>query len=77
MRVSKGGHDVPHDKIMQRYARTMRNLERALVELDHVRVYDNTKSDRPYRLVASRDAGHDVVAYDPTPAWLKTLLPRE
>jgi len=77
MRVSKGGHDVPHDKIAERYSRTMRNLEQALVELDNVRVYDNTDLDRPYRLVASRDAGQDVVARDPTPAWLKPLLPRK
>ena len=75
MRVSKGGHDVPLDKIMERYSRTMRNLERALVELDNVRVYDNTESDRPYRLVASREAGHEVVAYDPIPSWLMPLLP--
>jgi len=76
MRVSKGGHDVPHDKIAERYARTMRNLERGLVELENVRVYDNTDLDVPYRLVASRDAGRDVVAHGPIPAWLKQLLPR-
>jgi predicted ABC-type ATPase len=75
VRVSKGGHDVPHDKIFERYGRTMRNLQRGLLELDNVRVYDNTDRDRPYRLVASRDAGRDVVANDPIPAWLKPLLP--
>jgi predicted ABC-type ATPase len=77
MRVSKGGHDVPHDKIFARYGRTMRNLQQSLLELDNVRVYDNTDTDRPYRLAASRDVGHEVVAYDPTPAWLKPLMPRK
>jgi predicted ABC-type ATPase len=77
VRVSRGGHDVPHDKIFERYGRTMRNLQRGLLELDNVRVYDNTDFDRPYRLVASKDAGHDVVAFDPIPAWLKPLLPRK
>ncbi len=76
MRVSKGGHDVPPNKIAERFGRTMRNLERALVELENVRVYDNTDLDLPYRMVASRDEGQNLVVYDPIPAWLRPLLPR-
>jgi predicted ABC-type ATPase len=52
MRVSKGGHDVPAHKIVERYARTLANLKRALCELRHVIVYDNSDLDRPYRIVA-------------------------
>jgi predicted ABC-type ATPase len=77
MRVSKGGHDVPRDKLMERFARVMRNLERALVELENVRVYDNSDLDMPYRRVASRDEGQDVVVCNPIPAWLRPLLPRK
>ena len=33
MRVAQGGHDVPHDKLVSRYGRVMKNLERAMVEL--------------------------------------------
>lgn len=76
IRVSKGGHDVPHDKIRERYARTMKNLQRAFIEIGNIRVYDNSDLERPYRPVASRDAGQDVVVYPPTPKWLKPLLPR-
>jgi predicted ABC-type ATPase len=76
LRVSKGGHDVPPNKIAERFGRTMRNLERALVELENVRVYDNTDLDMPYRMVASRDEGQNLVVYDPIPAWLRPLLPR-
>jgi predicted ABC-type ATPase len=75
IRVSKGGHDVPADKIRQRYARTLKNLRRAFLAISNIRVYDNSDLDRPYRLVASRDAGRDVVIYPPTPKWLKPLLP--
>jgi predicted ABC-type ATPase len=75
MRVSKGGHDVPREKIQQRYARTMKNLQRAFFSIGNIRVYDNSDLDRPYRLVASRDAGRDVVVFPPTPKWLKLLLP--
>jgi predicted ABC-type ATPase len=76
MRVSKGGHDVPHNKLLERFARVMRNLERALAELENVRVYDNSDLDMPYRMVASRDEGQNVVVWDPIPAWLRPLLPR-
>jgi predicted ABC-type ATPase len=75
MRVSKGGHDVPSNKIAERFSRTMKNLQRAFLEIDQIRVYDNSDLERPYRLVASRDAGRAVVAQPPTPAWLKPLLP--
>ena len=75
MRVSKGGHDVPPDKIRQRFARTMKNLSRSFIEIDNIRVYDNSDLDRPYRLVASKDEGRAVKLYPPTPAWLKPLLP--
>jgi len=75
MRVSKGGHDVPANKIAQRYGRTMKNLQKALIELSNIRVYDNSDLNRSYRLVASRDEGKNVVIHPPTPKWLKPLLP--
>ncbi len=74
IRVSKGGHDVPQEKIEQRYARTMKNLQRALTEIGNIRVYDNSDLGRPCRLVATRDKGQGVVVYSPTPKWLKALL---
>lgn len=77
MRVSKGGHDVPSNKIAERYSRTMRNLQRAFTEIHNIRVYDNSDLERPYRLVASTDEGRQLVVHPPTPAWLKPLLPTE
>jgi predicted ABC-type ATPase len=75
MRVLKGGHDVPADKIVKRYPRVMRNLKRALAELSHVRVYDNSDLKRPYRLVAIMENGQAIELHEPTPGWLKPLLP--
>jgi predicted ABC-type ATPase len=46
MRVLKGGHDVPADKIVERFPRVMANLKRALTELSNVRVYDNSDLKR-------------------------------
>jgi predicted ABC-type ATPase len=74
MRVAKGGHDVPKDKLQSRYGRVMENLRRALAELSNVRVYDNSDLLAPYRLIAVRDVG--VLALTPpTPKWLRPLLP--
>jgi len=74
MRVSKGGHDVPQEKIPQRYARTMKNLQRALTQISNIRVYDNSDLEKPYRFIATKDKGQHVVVHSPTPKWLKPLL---
>jgi predicted ABC-type ATPase len=75
MRVLKGGHDVPGDKLRERYPRIMNNLRRALLELPNVRVYDNGDLKRPYRLVATREDGREVELHGPTPEWLRAVLP--
>jgi predicted ABC-type ATPase len=74
MRVLKGGHDVPTDKLRARYPRGRNNLRHALVELLNVRIYDNGNLKRPYRLVAARRDGRDIQLHEPTPDWLRVLL---
>jgi len=74
MRVAKGGHNVPTAKVASRYARVMQNLRRALSELTHVRVYDNSDLARPFRLVALVEDGRLTLKL-PTPGWLTPLLP--
>lgn len=76
MRVSRGGHDVPPDKVTARFPRVMHNLHRARAELDNVRVYDNSDLRRPYRLVALREAGRAIEVHSPVPEWLRPLLPK-
>lgn len=75
MRVLQGGHDVPTDKIIERYPRVMSNLKRALAELANVRVYDNSDLKTPYRLVAVIENGQKIELHVPTPGWLRMLLP--
>lgn len=74
MRVSKGGHDVPADKLIERFPRVMRNLQRALEELSNIRVYDNSDLKRPYRLVATREEAQAIKLCEPIPEWLRVLL---
>jgi predicted ABC-type ATPase len=75
MRSASGGHDVPRDKLNERYPRTMRNLKRSLSELQNVLVYDHSDLDAGYRLVATRENLGPVQVHKPTPAWLRKLLP--
>ena len=57
MRVTQGGHDVPSDKIVERFPRTQQNLRRAIKELPHVLVFDNNDLSKPYQLIAEFENG--------------------
>jgi predicted ABC-type ATPase len=70
MRVEQGGHDVPTEKLVGRYPRTMANLGRAIRELPHVLVFDNSDLGRPFRKVAEFERGRPVELSDPLPGWV-------
>jgi predicted ABC-type ATPase len=76
MRVSQGGHDVPTEKLVQRFPRILENLKAALRDLPNVWVFDNNDLRTPYRLVATFESGRPVKLQRPVPRWLKPLLPR-
>lgn len=46
-RVARGGHDIPEDKIRQRFDGARRNLIRLLPLLTELRVYDNSAEADP------------------------------
>jgi predicted ABC-type ATPase len=69
MRVSQGGHDVPHAKLVSRYPRTMANLRQAVGDLPHVLVFDNDDLGRPFRLVAEFENGKARRASAALPRW--------
>lgn len=71
MRVAQGGHDVPTDKLVARYPRTIENLARAVRELPHVLVFDNSDLGQPFRTVAEFALGKPVALNRPLPAWLR------
>jgi predicted ABC-type ATPase len=74
MRVSQGGHDVPAEKVVQRFPRTLANLKAAIRELPNVWVFDNNDLRVPYRLVAVFESGRMVKLLRPVPKWLTPLL---
>ncbi len=76
-RARAGGHDVPREKILDRYERTLVNLERAIARLSRVSVYDNSTYDEPYRFVAEFRSGKlKEGSIKKVPDWARRILPR-
>ena len=76
MRVSQGGHDVPPEKLIARYPRTMVNLQKAIRTLPHVFIFDNEDLRTPYRKVAVFEHGKARQLAGALPPWLSRLLPK-
>jgi len=74
MRVSQGGHDVPADKLVTRYPRTLANLQAAIRELPNVWIFDNDDLREPFRKVAIYEQGRRVFQRKPIPKWLLRIL---
>jgi predicted ABC-type ATPase len=70
MRVLQGGHDIPAEKLMQRYPRSLSNLRRAVEQLPFVWVYDNSDLSTPFRKVAEYAGGVQTASFAPLPPWL-------
>ncbi len=60
-RVLNGGHDVPDEKLLARFARTRANAAKALAMADAGLVFDNSDPDSPYRWVETWEAGRCVI----------------
>jgi len=74
MRVSQGGHDVPWEKLVTRFPRTLTNLKAAISVLPHVLIFDNDDLSHPFKRVAVFDHGKAAFLAKPPPVWLTPLL---
>ena len=74
MRVSQGGHDVPAEKLVARFPRTLANLKTAIRELPHVWIFDNDDLRTPFRQMGVFENGRRVSLNEPVPEWLVPLL---
>jgi len=61
MRVKKGGHAVPEDKIVERYARSLKQMPWFLEQADEAWLYDN--SDTSPRVIGRKHKG--VITLEP------------
>ena len=71
-RVKAGGHDVPEEKIISRYERSLRNLSKLVRIADHTRVIDNS-GDKPHLICEVRD--QQITIWE-TPQWSKKAILR-
>ena len=74
-RVRRGGHEVPEDKIRERYARLLKLVVQARAVCDKSTFYDNSTAKQPFRIVATYERGRLVGTAD-WPAWTPTVLTR-
>jgi len=75
LRVLQGGHDVPTDKLVTRFPRTMENLRLSMLRLPLVLVYDNDDARSPHRFCLAAGIGKVMETTGDLPAWLLPLLP--
>jgi predicted ABC-type ATPase len=69
-RVMEGGHSVPIDKIISRYARSMAHLPRLVRICHRTYVYDNSMEGTEARLVLRCVDGKLRKTYGDLPAWV-------
>jgi predicted ABC-type ATPase len=74
MRVSQGGHDVPGEKMVARFPRTIANLQAAIKTLPLVLIFDNDNLATPFRKVAEFQNGKPFFVAAPVPKWLRALI---
>lgn len=82
-RVAAGGHDIPEQKIRERFRSSRENLIRLMPVLASLRVYDNSaeadpkRGERPAPLLLLHMAGGKLLKHAPLrgiPDWAKPIL---
>ena len=72
-RVARGGHQVPEQKVRERYERLWPLVAQARARADRTRVYDNSTASQPFRLVADYEHG-ELVGRASYPRWAPAEL---
>lgn len=73
-RVLLGGHDVPEDRIRQRYVRTLALLPQALILADMAVLFDNTHGAPAILRPFCEKQGEKVTLAPPIPDWARPAL---
>jgi predicted ABC-type ATPase len=68
-RVEKGGHDVPEDRIRDRWQKTMDQLAEAIRESDYVQLFDTSYESKGFWHFASVTNGELSFTGDTWPRW--------
>lgn len=73
-RMLEGGHQVPIEKIISRYTRSMANLHAVIPLADRVYIYDNSIEDVFARLIVRTQDGTLRKVYDSVPTWVDDAI---
>ena len=77
-RVNEGGHNVPAQRILKRYPRTMANLKEAVRLADLAFVYDSAEvAQGAHLLLALCEKEQTTLLTSTLPLWAATLLNRD
>ena len=76
-RVDEGGHDVPEDKIRERFERNQPLIREAVLLADHAFVYDNSGLNMPARRLIAFTRGRVTASSEDLPDWARALYGRE
>jgi predicted ABC-type ATPase len=71
-RVREGGHDVPIEKIIARYRRSMANLTPASLEADEITLFDNSDISMRQvgRVIWAKGVPPRITIFNPVPRWV-------
>ena len=74
-RVSQGGHDVPADKIVSRYVRSLDLLLPAIKHSNRAYLFDNSRQGGQHLWVAEITDGRNLeIKCDPMPLWFEKAV---
>lgn len=74
-RVATGGHPVPEDKIISRYARSLDLVFDALAYTDRAYIFDNSGCEQQHVWIAEVTNGDEIeMKTDQMPVWFKKAL---
>lgn len=74
-RYAQGGHDVPEEKIVARYSRSLENLPTAILHLSRAFFFDNSKAEMLYLACYSEEDGFQYqVPECELPKWFKAVF---
>jgi len=75
-RVAAGLHDIPEEKIRERYELSLERAGDALHIADHAVLFDNSSAGVPFRPVLEFDSGKIVAEAQDIPEWADRILLR-
>lgn len=74
MRADAGGHSAPESVLRSIYELSVRNLSRAIREMDYVYVYDNSSWGVTPTVLLQSEKAEIVYLADDIPTWLEAAL---